>query len=214
MTYIHGCFAYTGSMFWKVVLGLGETHISDKRAPRVGEVHFCFNVNQTKRIRRSLQAVIPTATVTTTTTTTTTTATATATATATTATTTTTTTTQQTQKHHTQQQQPQQQQQQQQQLQRRRQQHQPQQQQQQQQQQKRIRACKDLCVLLSFLRAPFPCLKVDTLFSEWCTRLHEVLLHPLCTETLVKWNALWRETLYNWKSLTKEIRYKGKSVIS
>ena len=26
--------------------------------------------------------------------------------------------------------------------------------------------------------------------SEWCSRLHEVLFHPLCMETLVKWNAL------------------------
>ena len=65
------------------------------------------------------------------------------------------------------------------------------QQQQQQQQQQGITAIKDLCVFAPpFLRAPFPCLNVDTLFSEWCSRLHEVLLHPLCTETLVKWNAL------------------------
>ena len=47
------------------------------------------------------------------------------------------------------------------------QQQQPQQQQQQQQQQEGITACSDLCVFaIPFFRAPFPCLKVDTLFSE------------------------------------------------
>ena len=40
-------------------------------------------------------------------------------------------------------------------------------QQQRQQQQQGITACKDLCVFAPpFFRAPFPCLNVDTLFSE------------------------------------------------
>ena len=41
-----------------------------------------------------------------------------------------------------------------------------------------------------FFRAPFSCLKVDTLFSERCSRLQEVLFHLLCVETIVKWSAL------------------------
>ena len=56
MTYTNVCFAYTGSMFWKVVFGLGETHISNKRAPRAGNVHVLFQdksentVNKKKKI--------------------------------------------------------------------------------------------------------------------------------------------------------------------
>ena len=62
-------------------------------------------------------------------------------------------------------------------------------------QQQGIWACRDLCVFaIPFFRTPFPCLKVDTWFSEWCSRLHKVLLHLLCMETLVKWNALQWDT--------------------